>query len=205
MSSLYTIDQMKWLSDRFEEDELTPDEVNALAESGRLRNIRGVLRGTHEIRAINHIVDLSVPCKLPFNGAERVSQAKSGVVKLERRGDNLYLDGEKINLFLSAGQQGDSYIVGHDLRKELEARGGNLGGSILDHLVAHPEMWPESWKMDSQGNTIYVYFWDDIFRHPTNGRLCVRCGYWLEGEVVSRYRWLGNGWDRHHPAASVAS
>lgn len=156
------------------------------------------------LSALEALIDLSVPCKLPFNGAERVSPAKSGIVKLERRGDDLYIDGKKIELFLSAGQKGDSYIVGHDLRKELEARGGNLSGSVLDHLEAHPELWPESWKKDSQGNTIYVFFWDDIFRY-SDGYLYVRYGYWRGGRVVSNYNWLDNNWNGNNPAASVAT
>ncbi len=156
------------------------------------------------LSALEALIDLSVPCKLPFDGAERVSPAKSGVVKIEKRGDDLYLDGKKIELFRSAGQEGDRYIIGHKLREELEAKGGNVGGSILDHLVAHPELWPENWKKDDQGNTIYVYFWDDIFRR-SDGRLYVRCGCWHDGEVVSGYGWLVRGWGRIGPSASVAS
>ena len=202
MSSLYTIDQLKWFSDRLEEDGYTAEQFNLLGQGGRLTAMLGVIRGTHEIRPIGHIIDLAVPCKLPFNGAERVSPAKSGVVKLERRGDDLYLDGKKIELFRSAGQQGDRYIVGHELRKELEAKGGNVSGSILDHLVAHPELWPESWKRDENGNTIFVYFWDDIFR-SSDGGLCVRCGYWGDGKVVSDCHWLDRGWYRYGPSASI--
>lgn len=204
MSSLYSIDLMKELSDGFEEDGFTPEEVKSILSRGRLREFRGVIRGTHEIRPIDHIIDLAVPCKLPFKGAERVSSAKSGIVKLERRGDDLYIDSKKIELFLSKKQKGGSYIVGHDLRKELEARGGNLSGSVLDHLEAHPELWPEPWKKDDQGNTIYVFFWDDIFRN-SGGSLYVRCGYWDEGGVVSHCSWLDDGWYRRSPSASVAS
>lgn len=163
-----------------------------------------VARGLAEIRPINHTIDLAVPCKLPFKGAERISPAKSGVVKIERRGGNLYIDGKKIELFHSAGQQGDSHIVGHELRKEFEAKGGQCGGSILDHLVAHPELWPESWKRDENGDTIFVYFWDDIFR-GSDGGLCVRYGYWSAGRVVSYHDWLDYVWYRFRPSASVVS
>ena len=153
------------------------------------------------LTALEALIDLSIPCTLPFKGAERISPAKSGVVKLEKRGDDLFLDGKKINLFLSDGQRNGHTIGGHDLRKELETRGGNVGGSILDHLVAHPELWPESWKKDSNGNTIYVFFWDDIFRH-SGGDLYVRYGYWHGGLVISDYGYLGHDWHFSHPAAS---
>ena len=194
---------MKELSDGFEEDGFTPEEVKALRAYGRLRAIRGILRGTHEVKAIDHMIDLSVPCKLPFVGAERVSPAKSGVVKLEPQGKGLTVDDKMINLFLSEEQK-SGVIVGHELRKELEAKGGNLSASILDHLVAYPALWPESWKKDDQGNTIYVCFWDDIFRGLADGILYVRCGYWRGGEVVSSYDWLGNDWRRYNPSASLA-
>jgi hypothetical protein len=157
------------------------------------------------VQTLEGLIDLSQLCKLPFSGAERVSPAKTGVVKLEPRGDDLYLDGKKIELFRSSGQQGDSYIVGHELRKELEARGGNLSAKVLDYLEEHSELWPESWKQDENGITIFVYFWDDIFRHPSSGSLCVRYGCWFEGEVVSDYYWLDLVWFRDFPSASVAS
>jgi len=157
------------------------------------------------VQTLEGLIDLSQLCKLPFNGAERVSPAKSGIVKLERRADALYLDGKKIELFRSSSQEGDRYIVGHELRKELEARGGNISAKVLDYLEEHPELWPESWKKDGDGSTIYIYFWDDIFRNLANGNLYVRFGYWNEGRVVSDYRWLDNDWNRHDPAASVAS
>jgi len=175
-------------------------------ENGRARfdEFKLWLKGV-VLSALEALIDLSVPCKLPFSGAERVSSAKSGIVKLERRGDDLYLDGKKIELFRSSGQEVDRYTVGHELRKEIEARGGNLSAKILDYLEEHPELWPESWKKDVDGNTIYVYFWDDIFCRPASDRLFVRCGFWREGRVVSFYYWLARDWDRRRPAASVAS
>src|SRR3989344_8189772 len=138
-------------------------------------------------RVVLAVIDFSVPCKLPFNGAERVSPAKSGIFELEKRDDDLYLDGVKLGLVLSENQKGGKVIVGHELRKEREAKGGNVSASVLDKCVERPELWPEAWKKDDQGNAIYVYFWDDIFRNPANDHLYVRYGYWNEGKVVSRY------------------
>ncbi len=161
--------------------------------------LKGVVLGAFEV-----LIDLSVPCKLSFNEAEWVSLAKSSVVKLERRGNDLYLDGKKINLFFSEKQKSGIH-GGHDLRKELEARGGNVSASILDKCVENPALWPESWKKNDQGNTMYVYFWDDIFRHPTDGYLCVRCGCWGGGRVVSGCGWLVDDWLSDSPSASLAS
>lgn len=206
--SSFSLGQMNQLGDAMEAAGLTAKHVTRLGQSSALlENLRKVLDGaaTIALSVIEHLIDLSAPCELPFNTAERVSEAKSGVVKLERRGDDLYFDGKKIELFLSKKQKGDSYIVGYDLRTELEKRGGNVSAKVLDHLVEHPELWPESWKNDSQGNTIYVYFWDDIFRHPSDGFLYVRYGCWRSGRVVSFSVWLALDWGRQDPAASVAS
>lgn len=181
------------------------DFANLAHSEDKMALILGVLRGTHEVKPIDHVIDLGSLCKLPFDGAERMSPPKSGVVKLERRGDTLYLDGKPLNLFLSRKQKNGNVIGGHDLRKELEKRGGNVSAKVLDHLVAHPELWPESWKKDAQGNTVYVFFWDDIFRSPARGRLCVRVGFWRDGRVVSDFGWLDGGWGGNDPAASSAS
>ncbi len=151
------------------------------------------------------LINLSVPCKLPFDGAERISRAKVGVVKLERRGDDLYLDGAKLERFLSDGQKLGRVINGPALRYELEAKGGQVSAKVLDTLVDHPELWPESWKEDAEGNTIYVFFWDDIFRHPPFGILYVPFGFWFEGKVVSHCRSLSYGWLGESPSATRAS
>ncbi len=183
-----------------------PKDFAALAHSEeKLSKVLGYLHGSCEIRPIDHLIDLSLPCKLPFEGAIREKVAHGGVVKLEKRSDDLYLDGRKIVLHLSQNQKDGKVIGGHKLRKELETRGGNIGGRVLDYLVDHPELWPESWKKDAEGRTIFVYFWEDIFRDPSSGNLFVRCGYWHEGEVVSRYDYLGNDWRDYDPADSSAS
>lgn len=164
-----------------------------------------VARGFAEIWPIEHTIDFSVPCRLPFDGAECVSPAKSGVDKLELRDDNLYLNGKKIELVLSNKQKGSGVIVGHKLSIEREKLGGNLSAKILDYLEEHPELWPESWKKDVDDNIIYIYFWYDIFRDPVDDALCVRYGYWDGGKVVSSYSWLDDDWDRRFLAASTVS
>ncbi|MFH1178535.1 MAG: hypothetical protein V1711_02320 [bacterium] len=203
--SSYSEGQVHQLADAMEGVGFTAKHLTRLGQSSALlENLRLVLDGVAKIKPIDHMVDLSIPCKLPFNGAERVSPVKSGVVKLEKRDDDLYLDGVKVDLFLSENQKAGSTIIGHNLRKELEARGGNISAKVLDHLVEHPELWPESWKKDTQGNTIYVFFWDDIFRDSLSS-LCVRFGCWDGGRVVSGYDWLGCVWDGYSPAAFLAS
>ncbi|MDQ5957699.1 MAG: hypothetical protein QG665_23, partial [Patescibacteria group bacterium] len=142
---------------------------------------------------------------LPFEGAEVEVHRGEGIVKLEKREDGVYLDSRKLTLFRSKEQESDRIFVGHKLRKEVEKRGNNVPSIVLDHFKKHPELWPEEWKVDEQGNTICVYFWDDIFRDLASGRLYVRCGCWDDGRLESRCSWLYCDWGADRPAASRAS
>jgi hypothetical protein len=203
--SSYSEGQTHQLMNALEAADYTADNITELGQkSDRLANILGVLLGTHEIKLkIGHMVDLSSPSKLPFVEAKLEVHRGNGVVKLEKRNGGLYLNGKKIRLFRSEGQTNGQVVGGHDLRKELEARGSNVSAKVLDYLAEHPELWPESWKKDSQGNVVFVYFWDDIFRSPSNGSLYVRYGFWSGGRVLSGYFWLGHDWGGHYPAASL--
>lgn len=87
-------------------------------------------------KPIDHVLDLTTIPKLPFNGAEIIESKGTGVVRLERRGDDLYLDDKKIELHLSPKQKKGSH-GGHDLRKYLEDK-PVLNATVLDHLLAHP-------------------------------------------------------------------
>lgn len=183
-----------------------PKDFATLAHSEeRMSSILGVLHGTHEIRPIDYVIDFNSPARLPFNGAVLEVHRGTGIVKLEKKADGLYLDGKKLTLFLSKKQKKGGVIEGNKLRIELEKRGKNVGAKLLDHFVEHPEMWPEEWKKDDQGNTLYVFFWDDIFRNPACGDLYVRCGCWRGGEVISGYDWLGDDWRGRSPAVSSVS
>ncbi|MEK7567560.1 MAG: hypothetical protein AAB513_01395 [Patescibacteria group bacterium] len=180
------------------------DQVGGNNGRPRFEEFKLWLKGV-VLSALEVLIDFSVPCKLPFKRTERMSPAKSGIVKLEKRGNDLYLDDARLELVFSENQRGGKVAGGHDLRKERDAAGDNVSASVLDKCVENPALWPESWKKNDQGNTIYVYFWDDIFRDPTSDSLCVRCGCWSEGEVVSNYDWLDDDWDGGGPAASRAS
>lgn len=148
-------------------------------------------------------VNLDGPARLPFPSAVLEVHRGSGVVKVERKLDGTYIDKKKPGLFLSEKQRGGGY-PGHNLRKEVEARNNNLSAVLLDFFVEHPEFWPDEWKKDSQGNTLCVLFWDDIFRSPSIDRLFVRYGCWDGGRVVSNYDWLDGILDGSYPAASAS-
>jgi len=201
--SSYTEGQTHMLVDSFEAEDFTGGDLTKLGQSKpTLALLRGVLRGTHEIKPIDHILDLATIPKLPFNRAEIIEHKGTGVVRLERRDDGLYLDGKKVELYLSPKQKMGT-IVGNDLRKCLEGK-PVLNAAVLDYLLAHPELIPESWKKNEEGQTLCTFFWGTIYR-DSDGYLCVRCLYWYGVRWVSYYYWLDNDWFVFYPAALLAS
>lgn len=180
----------------------TPDDVKWLSGGDTLAHILRVRRGTHEIKAIEHTLDLATTPQLPFTEAAVIEHKGTDVVRLERRGDDLYLDGKKVELHLSPGQK-KGRIGGYDLRKYLETK-PVLNAAVLDYLLAHPELIPESWKRDEEGNTRYIFFWGTIYRNA-GGDLYVRYLCWFVGCWVSRYFWLDNDWYADDPSAVLAS
>ncbi|PCI30344.1 hypothetical protein COB55_00045 [Candidatus Wolfebacteria bacterium] len=181
-----------------------------LTEQMDLSNIQEAgeffLRSNVKITVAKQTIDLGKSPRLPFDGAEVVTHEGTGVVDIELRSDdNLYLDGKKVELFLSEKQTGDSVVVGNELRKELE--GGKkvlLNSNVLDYIYDHPELYPEHWKKDENGYTRYnIFFWGSIFRKK--GDLCACYLYWDDGALNRNEHWLKNDWRRKDSSASVSS
>ncbi len=170
-----------------------------------LRECLGQLQVVTNRRIRPIIIDLSRAPKPPFDGAvidtDNPSLRKA---KIEKRQDGkLYIDGQKVVLYLSEKQKLDEYIVGHKLREELTGK-PVLTAAILDALVEHPELFPESWKKDEEGNTRYVFFWGTIFRH-SDGFLYVRCCFFGDGQWDVYNHCLDEVWRFVSPAALLAS
>ena len=190
--------------------DLTIDGISIEAVLNKLGGVEGAkafLRGNVTIAVVKHTVDLGKSPRLPFNGAEVEKHDGEGVVEIELRSDdNLYVDGKLVSLFLSEKQKGKSTIVGNELRQELEnGRQALLNSNVLDYIFDHPELFPEHWKKDENGDIRYIYFWGSVFRDPSDGRLCVCCLCWLVGELRRYCNWLDDVWLRQFPSASVAS
>jgi len=196
------VGQANELKMAFRRADYTSEEVKRLSEGNILGEVRNVLRGLAEVKPIDHAIDHSKTPKFPFNGASVEEHRGTGVSKLERRGDDLYLDGKKILLHLEKSQKDDS-IQGHKLREKL-AKQTVLDANILDYLVEHPELIPDTWKQDEEGRTRYVFFWGTVFRHA-DGNLCVRCLCWGDGGWQVDYGWLVSDWFVSYPAALLAS
>ncbi len=105
-------------------------------------------------------------------------------------------DEKKVTLYLYKKQKSGS-IKGTDLQEELKDQ-KVFNANLLDYLLEHPELIPETWK--GKG----VYFWGTIYRNA-DGRACVRYLYWDGGRWHWGAIWLGYGWDAHYPAAVRAT
>lgn len=103
----------------------------------------------------------------------------------------------KIDLHLDAGQQGGKVIRGHDLKNKLEGQ-PVLPAHVLDYLLAHSELIPESWKGKA------IFFWGTIYRYADGG-LCVRCLCWRGDGWDWRSSWLDDDWRDSAPCAVSAS
>lgn len=179
------------------------DEIKALTKGDFLGRVRNVQLGLAEIKPIEHAIDLGADPFLP-DGWSVEEHQKGSVAKLERRGDDLYLDGKKIEFWLSKPQKKGNSIMGNELRKEL-AKMPVLNANVLDHLLKHPQLIPETWKQDADGNTRYIFFWGTVYRDSGGSSLCVRCLYWYGGAWNWGLDWLGHDWDSGRPAAVSAS
>lgn len=166
-----------------EQQGYTPELLNALAEAPDLfRQLLQVQRGHAVIATVEHLIDCDSDPFVP-NGWK---------VEDHQKGGSLKWDPSKVALYLSARQKKGS-IWGNELRKEL-ARKPILNANVLDYLLAHPELIPESWE-----NRQIVFFWGTVYRN-SDGGLCVRCLYWRGDSWDWGRDWLDRDWEDGSPA-----
>lgn len=177
------------------------EQVKKLSEGDFLKQVLDALLGRAEIKPIEHAVDFGADPFLP-DGWSVEEHQKGKVAKLEREGDDLYLDGKKIEFWLSSEQK-RGVITGNILRAKLKGK-SVLNANLLDHLLKNPHLIPEAWKKNENGNTRYIFFWGTIYRRA-DGDLYVRCLYWDGDGWGWGCGWLGSGFDDDYPAAVSAS
>lgn len=168
-----------------------------LTDDGVVKDIAKVLCNPAPAQPPTHLVNTDLAPFLPDGWKGIETHRTAGTVLLERRGDDLYVNGEKIELFLSERQKGNGRIVGTELRKELADK-LVLNANILDYLLAHTELIPESWKGKC------VFFWGTEYR-GSDGNLCARCLYWPGVRWFWYYYWLDYDFYSDSPAAVSAS
>ncbi|OGZ09755.1 MAG: hypothetical protein A3D65_05515 [Candidatus Lloydbacteria bacterium RIFCSPHIGHO2_02_FULL_50_13] len=200
--SVMSARQSAELDHAFERNGYAASDVKWLSQGSILAEVKRVRDGYAEIKLIEHVVNGAADPFVPTGWSIEL-HTKSGLMKLERRGAHLYLNGKKIVLFVSEKQQGGKTIRGRELREELSGK-KVFNANVLDYLLAHPELIPESWKEKTNGNTTFIFFWGTIYR-LSDGYLFVRCLLWLDGAWHWRSRWLGNDFYGHDPAALRAS
>ena len=183
MSTAFSIGQMNQLGDALELAGFTPDEVTKLRNFPQLKDLKRVVNGHAQIVTVNHIIDCDADPYVP-DGWKGESHRKQG---------SLGWDPKKIQLYLSAEQQGDKCIEGNKLRKELESQ-PVLNANVLDYLLAHSELIPDSWKGK------YIFFWGTVYR-GSGSRLCVRCLCFDGRSWRWSCDWLGCGFRSSRPAA----
>ena len=119
------------------------------------------------------------------------------------------LDSSQLKLHFSPNQIDEKCIEGEKLRKELESNKVSiLNACVLDYLLLHPELIPEDWKVDENGNTRYIFFWGTVYLLPHNGERherLIRYLYWDDGAWNWSAGRLVDSWDFRHPAAVLAS
>ncbi len=172
----------------------TPADVKRLSEGNMLEQVHPFVRGCAEINTIKHIIDLSADPHSPNGWA--IEEHRKGNASFE-------FDPNLITFHLSEKQKGGKIIEGNKLRKELKDL-PVFNANLLDYLLKNPNLIPEEWKKDGEGNTRYIFFWGTIYR-SSDGNLCVRCLCWNDGQWYWDYRWLDGDWLGSYPAACLAS
>lgn len=141
-------------------------------------------------------VNLGAPPVLPFSVAEIEFQVGSGWVKVEKRNDELYVNGHRVILYLSEHQGIGNMVLGYEIRKDLLNK-PVLHPNIMDALVENPHLIPENWKKG-----LFVFFWGAVFNNA-HGRLCVRDLNFNGERWCQGYDWLGGVWSELDPAAAL--
>lgn len=118
-------------------------------------------------------------------------------VESHRKGGQIVWSPERIALYLSKHQKGGKYVLGHDLRKELESL-PVLNACVLDYLLAHSELIPKRWKGKA------VFFWGTIYCDTDVG-LCVRYLDWDDDRWNWYFDWFDHDWSGDSPAAMLIS
>ncbi len=127
-------------------------------------------------------VDLAADPLLPNGWSVQHHRGGAKASKIERNGDNLYLNGRKIKFRLTIEQREVGVITGERLLRKLRGK-LVLNANVLDYLLRNPCLIPEAWKKDRYDNPQRLFFWGTIYRDLEETRY-VRYLYWR-----SRWQW----------------
>lgn len=175
----------------------TPALVKKMCVGDFMSQVRDMVVGRVEIVPVERLVDLDADPFLPSGWVGVECHMKGGKVIIERRGEDLFVNGRRVGLHLSRCQMIDMVDEGHLLREYLSNK-DVLNANVLDYLLVHPRLVPEKW----QGKK--VFFWGTIYRSPDN-LLYVRCLIWHGNMFDSDHNRLSYMFSSCAPAAVLAS
>lgn len=135
------------------------DALQFIIVEGKSPDFLKVITKTHEIREVEHLIDCNSAPYVP-EGFAVENHKKSGMWRWN----------PNISFYLSKEQKRGDYSIGKDLRKELEDQ-PVLNANVLEYLLDHSELIPESWKSN------ITFFWGTIYCN-FDGDLFVRGLYW---------------------------
>ncbi|OHA60175.1 MAG: hypothetical protein A2589_00675 [Candidatus Vogelbacteria bacterium RIFOXYD1_FULL_46_19] len=177
---------------RVKEGSLDPAEVLLVHQiiqdfgDGKIPNLLGLRRGTHELRPVKYVIDCDADPFLP-DGWKVEDHQQGGILKWTESLIALYLD----------QRQQSGRCIGHDLRRALRNQ-KVLNANVLDFLLQHPELIPEEWKGKE------VFFWGTIYL-ISDDNLCVRSLSWHGDEWRWSHFWPDFIWPNNYLAAVRAS
>lgn len=141
MDTLMTIQEAAKLDHALRENGWTTKDVKELVEGKFLKQFREVLAGYAEIKAVKHVINCDAS---PFVTGELE-------VFSHKKGGQLEWNPARISIY------SDEIMEGNNLRKKLEDM-PVLNDTVLDYLLAHKRIIPDSWKGKK------VFFWGTIYR-----------------------------------------
>jgi hypothetical protein len=118
------------------------------------------------------------------------SSQVSGLVSVENRDGDLYVDNRKIELIATQDQRCGS--IGRNVLSELEGR-QLLHPNIIDALLQNTHLIPENWKPTKKLHRTNIFF--SAVQFSSHGRQgYIRLLYWHEGSWCNAFKWSGDGW-----------
>ncbi|MBU6414833.1 hypothetical protein KGQ34_01125 [Patescibacteria group bacterium] len=194
--------------DTFAEMDIGADIIPWLVGDGKkpfvakLKELGTEFNGVWRVRLTNDknvmYVNLDAPPRLPFDHAVIGSNAGGGWVKVEKRGDRLFVEGKRVVLYFP-NRRGDGVVVPRF--QEMFSNKHPEHPNLLDALFDFPHFVPKNWKCNARS----IFFGAVVFQGGSslNPILYVRGFSFDAGAVAgvgvwcSDYAGFDNKWSPH--------
>jgi len=143
-------------------------------------------------------VNLSAKPILPFEDATVETNKNGGWVTVQKRANNLYVDGRKVILHQFECQKDDKVVDVDQIYGQV-MKLPVLHPNIMDALCEHHHLIPDDWKKDNNGNAISIYFW--AVTYLSDGIVGVRYLYHYNCNWFTSSNYLGYTLTVNHLAA----